>query len=253
MPRDSSSDATPAGGRADQLERILDAAAKLLADVGPAGISMRAVATAAGVQTPTLYRFFVDKDGLLDSVASYGFESYLAEKRTFESSHDAVDDLRRGWDIHVEFGLTHPAVYALMYGSVRPGPRPAAAEENKDILRRMLERANSQGRLRVPVEAASRAIEASTTGAVLLLLSQPETVRDARLIRPLRDMVLDSLTTEPTSGADPETVTSVRAEALLAVLSPQGGDDPLTNRQFSPAEADLLREWLARLVERKHP
>jgi len=249
----SDSGTATTGGRDDQRERILEAAAKLLAEVGPTGISTRAVAAAAGVQTPTLYRLFMDKDGLLDSVASFGFETYLAEKRAFEPSENAVDDLRRGWDIHVEFGLTNPAVYALMYGNLRPGRRPAAAHENQTILRHMLERANTQGRLRVPVEAATRAIEASTTGAVLLLLAQPEPLRDPRLIRPLRDTVLDSLTVEPTPGTDPEATVSTRADALLAVLTPQSGVDPLPRDLFSPAEASLLREWLARLGEHGRP
>jgi len=249
----SDSGTATTGGRDDQRERILEAAAKLLAEVGPTGISTRAVAAAAGVQTPTLYRLFMDKDGLLDSVASFGFETYLAEKRAFEPSENAVDDLRRGWDIHVEFGLTNPAVYALMYGNLRPGRRPAAAHENQTILWHMLERANTQGRLRVPVEAATRAIEASTTGAVLLLLAQPEPLRDPRLIRPLRDTVLDSLTVEPTPGTDPEATVSARADALLAVLTPQSGVDPLPRDLFSPAEASLLREWLARLGEHGRP
>ncbi|ABS03702.1 transcriptional regulator, TetR family [Kineococcus radiotolerans SRS30216 = ATCC BAA-149] len=241
---------TAAGGGQDhQRERILDAAAKLLAEAGLTGISTRAVAAAAGVQTPTLYRLFGGKDELLDAVASYGFETYLAEKRTFAPSQDPVEDLRRGWDIHVEFGLTNPAVYTLMYGNLRPGRRPAAAQENQDILRHMLERANSRGRLKVPVETATRSIEASTTGAVLLLLAQPEPQRDPGLIRPLRDMVLDALTTAPTPDADLEASTCARAAALLAVVSPQGGLDPLTSGRFSPAEAGLLREWLSKLVD----
>jgi AcrR family transcriptional regulator len=231
----------------EQQTRILSAAVTLLAELGPTGISTRAVASAAGVQTPTLYRLFKDKDGLLDSVASFGFESYLAHKHALEPTDNAVDDLRRGWDIHVEFGLTNPAVYALMYGNLRPGRRPAAAQENNDIMRRMLERANAQGRLLVPVEAATRAIEASTTGAVLLLLAQPETQRDPRLIRPLRDMVLDSLTTEPTTGADTQTIIAERALALLAVVAPDDQADPLLHAEFSPAEASLLREWLDKL------
>lgn len=240
---------TSARDGSDQQERILEAAAKLLAELGPTGISTRAVAAAAGVQTPTLYRLFKDKDGLLDSVASFGFETYLAEKRAFEPSQNAVDDLRRGWDVHVEFGLTNPAIYALMYGNLRPGRRPAAANENKEILCGMLERVNAQGRLRVPVEAAARAIEASTTGAVLLLLAQPESLRDPRFIKPLRDTVLDSLTVEPTPGMDLQAITSARADALLAVLSPQSGVHPPMGDRFTPAEATLLREWLARLVE----
>lgn len=237
------------GGSDDQRERILSAAVRLLADAGPSGLSTRAVAAAAGVQTPTLYRLFTDKDGLLDAVASFGFESYLADKRAFEPGEDPVDDLRRGWDVHVEFGLANPAIYTLMYGNLRPGRRPAAAMENRAILHGMLERANAQGLLRVPVEAATVAIEASTTGAVLLLLAQPEQVRHAQLIRPLRDIVLDALTEQATLRADDRCPIADRAQSLLGVITPAGNADPVTDAGFSVFEAGLLREWLARLTD----
>lgn len=237
------------GSSDDQRERILSEAVKLLASAGPSGLSTRAVATAAGVQTPTLYRHFTDKDGLLDAVASFGFESYLAEKRAFEPGEDPIDDLRRGWDVHVAFGLANPAIYTLMYGNVWSGRRPAAAAENRAILCGMLERANAQGLLRVPVDAAAVAIESSTTGAVLFLLAQPEHTRDARLIRPLRDIVLDALTEQST----PRAPITDRAQALLGIITPTGTADPVTDAGFSVFEAGLLREWLTRLGEAYRP
>lgn len=241
--------ATPETGaeRRDQQQTILRAAAELLTEHGPAGISTRAVATAAGVQTPALYRLFGDKDGLLDALASYGFESYLAEKRALEPSENAIDDIRRGWNIHVEFGLRNPEFYALMYGNLRPGRRPAAAQENGQILRRLLERAREQGRLRVPVESAARAIEASTTGAVLLLLAQPEGERDPAPLTALRDTVIDSIiSTEP--ATDVRTTIAERSLALLAALGDGGGADPVVDAGFSTTEAALLREWLKNLT-----
>lgn len=237
------------GGSDDQRERILGAAMDLLATAGPSGLSTRAVAAAAGVQTPTLYRHFADKDGLLDAVASFGFESYLAEKRAFAPSEDPIEDLRRGWEAHVAFGLANPAIYTLMYANVRPGDQPAAAVENRAILRGMLERANAQGLLRVSVEAAAVAIEASTTGAVLFLLAQPEPVRHAELIRPLRDIVLDALTEQAASPADDHSPIADRAQSLLGIITPAGNADPVTDAGFSVSEAGLLREWLTRLNE----
>ncbi|MET9492412.1 TetR/AcrR family transcriptional regulator [Nocardia sp. NPDC006630] len=238
-------------GSDDQREHILGAAVKLLGDAGPSGLSTRAVATAAGVQTPTLYRLFGDKDALLDAVASFGFESYLAEKRAFVPSQDPVEDLRRGWETHVEFGLANPAIYTLMYANLRPDHHPAAVTENRAILRGMLERANEQGLLRVPVEAAMVAIEASTTGAVLHLLAQPEQARDAQLIRPLRDIVLDALTEQATSRADHPIAD--RAQSLLGIITPAGNTDPATEAGFSVFEAGLLREWLTRLNDACRP
>lgn len=230
--------------RREQQQVILKAAAELLTEHGPAGISTRAVATAAGVQTPALYRLFGDKDGMLDALASYGFESYLAEKRALEPSTDAIDDIRRGWNIHVEFGLRNPAFYALMFGNLRPGRRPAAAQENGQILRRLLERARKQGRLCVPVETAARAIEASTTGAVLLLLAQPEGERDPAPLTGLRDTVIDSLISTDSAGNVRATIAG-RALALLAALGDGHGADPVVDAGFSATEAALLREWLS--------
>src|SRR5918997_166322 len=104
----------PVADSQDARARILAAAARLIAEAGRDAATTRAVAAAAGVQAPTLYRLFGDKQGLLDAVTAYGFERYLAEKKTLVPSDDPVADLKRGWDNHVEFGLTHPAFYVLM-------------------------------------------------------------------------------------------------------------------------------------------
>ena len=61
-------------------ERIVETAASLLADGGREAVTTRAVATAAGVQPPTIYRLFGDKVGLLDAVTEHGFQAYLATR-----------------------------------------------------------------------------------------------------------------------------------------------------------------------------
>ena len=69
-------------------EKIVEAAAALLNEGGREAISTRAVSAAAGVQAPTIYRIFGDKQGLLDAVASHGFVSYLSGKTALEHSDD---------------------------------------------------------------------------------------------------------------------------------------------------------------------
>jgi hypothetical protein len=137
-----------------------------------------------------------------------------------------------------------------MYGNLRPGRRPAAAQENGQILRRLLERARRQGRLRVPVETAARHIEASTTGAILLLLSQPESDRDPSSLVGLCDTVIASIVSDAGPAGDEMTIAG-RALALLAALG-DGNDarngDPVVEAGFSPAEAVLLREWIGTLT-----
>ena len=54
-------------------ERIVACAAELLTRGGREALTTRAVASAAEVQQPTIYRLFGDKEGLLEAVAEHGF------------------------------------------------------------------------------------------------------------------------------------------------------------------------------------
>src|SRR4051794_30638029 len=91
-------------------DRMIAAATRLLAEGGREAVSTRAVSAAAGVQAPTIYRLFGDKQGLLDAVAAHGFTTYLNSKTNLKPSADPIEDLRSGWDLHVNFGLTNPAL-----------------------------------------------------------------------------------------------------------------------------------------------
>ena len=223
----------------DTRERILEAAAALLVAEGRDGLSTRAVSAAAGVQPPALYRLFGDKDGLLDAVAAYGFDEYLTSKRALGSTGDAVEDLRRGWDLHVEFGLSRPEFYVLMYGDARPGRTSPAAREAEAMLRSIVERVAAAGRLRVSVERAARLVHATGMGVVLTQIATPEGERDPELSATARETVLSRILTgtEEPAGSDlPE-----RAIALRAGLD---GAAVLTG-----AERVLLAEWLDRIAD----
>jgi AcrR family transcriptional regulator len=217
-------------------ERILQAAARLLAESGGAPVSTRAVCAAAGVGAPTLYHHFGDKDGLLDAVVAYGFERYLAEKRARSSTGDPVEDLRRGWDAHVEFGLGRPAFYALMYGASRRGG--AASDEARRILLDMTEEVARAGRLRVPVKAAADMIQAASMGVTLALIASGTT--DPELSARTRDAVLAAVTTDQ-AEVRPSSV-SAMAIALTSALEEHA---PST---LSAAETAVLREWLSRVA-----
>ena len=225
--------------------RVLQVAAKLLEEEGSGAVSTRAVATAAGITVPALYRMFGDKDGLLAELAAYGFDLYLAEKKeALAGSEDPVADLYRGWDLHVDFGLRHPAFYMLMYGAARPGSRPPATDEAYALLVNVLDRAARAGRLRVPVDVATRVVYAATMGATLALIGDEAPDRDLSVSTRLRDTVIASIATDPppvATGAD----LASRALALDAALA---AEDSATLPLRDP-ETALLRDWLRRLAE----
>ncbi|MER6082413.1 TetR/AcrR family transcriptional regulator [Streptomyces sp. NPDC001833] len=230
-------------------ERVLRAAAELLSSQGRAGISTRAVSAAAGVQPPTLYRLFGDKDGLLDALAAYGFEQYLREKQALARTDDPVADLRRSWDLHVEFGLSHPGFYVLMYGEGRYRGGMPGGLETVAILRQTLARVAAAGRLRMSVERATQLVHAMGLGVVLSLIATPPSDRDETLPATAREHALRMITTtddtvgEQGTSEDSCAAVACRAAALREALS-RDGTTPLT-----PSEGALLADWLDRLAD----
>ncbi|AZI43028.1 TetR/AcrR family transcriptional regulator [Deinococcus psychrotolerans] len=227
----------PSANQDAMRERILSAALELLAREGESALTTRAVAAAAGIQPPTLYRHFSDKSRLLDAVAEYGFAQYLAEKQVREHGLDLVHNLRRGWDLNVEFGLSHPAVFALMSGNRRAGkPSPAAAAGAQHLKKQMSALALA-GRLRISEDRATDLMRAASLGIVLTLLETPEAGRDSGLSVVAREAVLAALLTDASnveSSASAQAVITLRA-ALPDVTV------------LSAGEKALMNEWLERL------
>jgi AcrR family transcriptional regulator len=70
--------------RANQREHILDEALKLMSAKGSAGMSMRQLALACGVQVAAIYHYFPSKDALLRSVVEERrYDTRLAEQEDF--------------------------------------------------------------------------------------------------------------------------------------------------------------------------
>jgi AcrR family transcriptional regulator len=223
----------------DTRQRILEVTAELLQRSGVEPPSTRAICEAAGVSAPTLYHHFGDKDGLYDAVVQYGFESYLRAKHALVRTDDPVDDLRRAWDTHVQFGVTHPALYTLMYGTPRAGVSSPAAAEADAVLVDLLERVARAGRLRVPLERAIAMIAAACVGSALQAIRAGY---DPAVGDQLRDSVLAAVVTERAPRKKTASVSSA-ANQLSALLREREGE----NGALSGEELALLNLWLARL------
>src|SRR2546423_13485477 len=118
----------PGSSRDRTRAQLVEVAARLLATQGPDAVTTRSVALAAGVQAPTIYRLFGDKNGLLDAVVEHGFASYVARKPPVGADANPVEGLRAGWELHVGFGLANPELFRLMHTALRtPDGRAIAA------------------------------------------------------------------------------------------------------------------------------
>ena len=206
---------------------------------GPAAVTTRAVSALAGVQPMAIYRTFGDMEGLVEAATLRGFAAYRAEKRKGAAGGDPVDALRRGWDMHVQFGLDHPHVYVEMFGCPRPGRRRAAVRETRVMLIDRLIDAARAGRLRVSPEAAASAIHAGAAGTVLTLIEMEPEARDAGLSARMREAVLAAVTTDAVQPAGDDLARHAVAVAALVQERPTALTD---------AERVLLGEWLRRLA-----
>ena len=222
----------------DVRERILLSAAALIASGGSDAATTRAVASAAAVQAPTIYRLFGDKRGLLDAVAEHGLTAYVAQKAVREPHPDPVQDLRDGWDMHIEFGLAHPGLFAIMSGGPYPRVLSSAAAAGLEVLRRRIRNIALAGRLRISEERAVGLIQSVGNGTVLTLLSQPENRRDPGLSETARESVVAAITGEAFRHAD--SGPSGAAAALRASLD--------QTAVLSAGEKHLLAELLDRVA-----
>lgn len=228
---------------ADPRRRIIEAAVELLESGGPGAVSTRAVAAAAGMQPPAIYRHFGDKDGLLDAVAEHGYAQFLEGKRARldPAPEDPVEELRRAWDVVVEFGISRPELFAVM-NRATGSASDAAHRAGLEILRGRVRRLAAAGWLRVDEELAAQIIRATGQGGVTTWHATPAEHRDPALLTVLRESMIAAVTrAEPVVPAA-ESGPAPAARALRAALPDGTG-------VLSEAEQRLLHEWLTRLAE----
>ena len=203
--------------------RIVKATADLIDQGGRDAATTRAVAAAAGVQAPAIYRIFGDMRGLLEAVAEHRLSVYVEEKSRREPHPDPVQDLRDGWDMQVAFGLTHPGLFAIMSSDPQARAASPAFAAGLAVMRRRINAIARAGRLRVSEERAADLLQAMSIGTVLTLLAQPENQRDVGFSAAARESVLTTITNDEIKDVDTlprAAATTLRASlGRLAVLS----------------------------------
>ena len=219
-------------------DRILKAAAALIARSGVETATTRAVAAEAGVQAPTIYRLFGDKDGLLEAVAEATLVAYVDDKAVHPPDPDPVEEMRQGWDRHVAFALAHPGIFAIMEARPETPRDTPAMRRGIELLRTKVRAVAASGRLRMPEDRAVDLFHGTGMGIISTLLRQKPADRDMDLSREARECAIAAITgaatTEISSG------TQGAANALHARLPEIDG--------LSAGERLLLSELLYRIV-----
>jgi AcrR family transcriptional regulator len=225
--------------------RLLRAAAELLANSAGAPVSTRQITQLAGVTAPTLYHHFGDKEGLFDAVVAAGFEEYVAGERDFAPSGHPLEDIRRMWDNHVQFGLNQPELYLVMFGNIRPESRPAIVADAEALMEEMLNKAAMAGQLNVQPREAARSILAANVGVTLMLIAEPATERNLELSTMTRDAMIFAVSAEQSAGAGPDH--SGKSSVVVAAIALNAALQSSHSDQLSSSELKLFLEWLHRI------
>jgi AcrR family transcriptional regulator len=104
----------------DLRRALIDAAQRVLEREGPSALSLRAVAREAGVSPAAPYHHFEDKGALLLAVAKEGFDRLkdaLSEAKA--GAEDPRDQLAAIGVAYVQFAVSNPALYRVMYDCAR--------------------------------------------------------------------------------------------------------------------------------------
>jgi AcrR family transcriptional regulator len=162
-------------------EVILQAASDLFLERGYDGFSLRAVAELIGYSATTIYLHFKDKDELLFAVVDEGFRTFTAALAAAAGSvAEPAARIQAIGQAYVDFGLSHPAHYQLMFMqrpdfllSYRPGecePRIHGFGVLQGAVRQAIDAGAVPGG---DAEAYSDALWAMVHGVVALAISIP--------------------------------------------------------------------------------
>lgn len=145
--------------------RLLEAAARLLLEEGPAALSARRVAAAAGVSTMGLYTHFGSMERLVAAMIDEGYRRLGEALDAIVPGADPVADLAGQTRAYLGFARAQPALYGAMFGSLPLGnfrpTGPAALGTGRYTLEKVaatMERAIAAGRFRpdVPFHLANQ-------------------------------------------------------------------------------------------------
>jgi AcrR family transcriptional regulator len=105
----------------DVRSRLLESAAHLLGEEGPAALSARRLAAEAGTSTMAVYTHFGGMPALVRAVVAEGFRRLHARVGAVPVTADPVHDLEQAAVAYREHALAHPHLYVVMFGSASLG------------------------------------------------------------------------------------------------------------------------------------
>ena len=156
---------------------IISAAASIVEEKGPEGITMREVADRVGYSPTAIYLYFKNKEQLLDETVNRAYEWFADWIEAAGKTGNPLDGLRREAHAYLDWGLGNPAMYRLMFewgylGDISP-EAIFARRRGWRRSRQLVERAMEEGLLKRSLDSAlaTDVMWVATHGATSLAIS----------------------------------------------------------------------------------
>jgi len=112
--------------------RILDAARELFASEGVEAVTMRRIADRIEYSPTAIYFHFRDKESLLAELCDCDFRAFAHGFNVIAQIPDPLDRLRAAGRAYVEFGLSNPSHYRLMFMTPKTTEASTIAKGNPE-------------------------------------------------------------------------------------------------------------------------
>ena len=114
--------------KSEMKELILKTAMKLFLDKGFNNITIRNIAEKIEYSPATIYLYFKNKDEILYTLRSEGFEKLYEWQKISLNTNDPLKRLLKGGEAYISFALENPEYYDLMF--MMRGPVKTIKETN---------------------------------------------------------------------------------------------------------------------------
>jgi AcrR family transcriptional regulator len=194
----------PKGDGHERRGEILEAATRIFNSEGYDGATIRRIAEEVGLSSTALYMHFRDKDEILVEICESAMEALLGLASEIAARPVAAEERARAMiAAYVQFGLTEPSTYRLVFCSQGRHMSP----QSQALVERLGDRCfgylvgaaaeiAAHGRLRsASPEAAAQVMWAAGHGLTSLLITQPDRswAPTGELTRTLLDGIFEGL------------------------------------------------------------
>lgn len=153
---------------------LLKSASNLLAAEGAGALTVRRIATEAGVSTMNVYSRFGGKDGVVEHLFVEGFRLLGDGMRSIVDTGDPLADMVSCGMAYRRFAIDNPTLYSVMFDRVVPDFVPGVeaqvlAGSTLGLLAERIERAMTAGSLRTGEPLSTAALVWATCHGVVSL------------------------------------------------------------------------------------